>query len=49
MNAAWLRGVRDLLNWVLGDRDNSPLRGVVVHQPPLCELDFEEEVTGQIA
>ena len=25
MNAAWLRGVRDLLDWVLGERAASPL------------------------
>ena len=25
MHAAWLRGVRDLLDWVLGDRPTAPL------------------------
>ena len=33
MNAAWLRGVRDLLDWVLGERAASPLCGRTVGLP----------------
>ena len=32
MNAAWLRGVHDLLDWVLGDRPAAPLSDA----PPAC-------------
>lgn len=49
MNAAWLRGVRDLLNWVLGEHDVSPLRSRFVVRPPLDELTFEDEAAQEIA
>ena len=38
MNAAWLQGVRDLLNWVLGDEYVSPLRNRFMVRPPLDPL-----------
>lgn len=48
MNAAWLRGVRDLLDWVLGDRDTSPLLGETKAWPALHELTFEDEAAEAI-
>jgi hypothetical protein len=42
MNAAWLRGVRDLLDWVLDDRAASPLRGRLVGLPNTYDLTYEE-------
>ena len=49
MNAAWLRGVRDLLNWVLGEHYVSPLRNRFMVRPPLDYLVFEEEAAEEIA
>ena len=49
MNAAWLRGVRDLLNWVLGDRSDSPLCGRTIQRPALSELDFEDDAADEVA
>lgn len=49
MNAAWLRGIRDLFDWVLGDRDVSPLRGRTLAEPPLQELDLEDEAAEEIS
>jgi hypothetical protein len=42
MNAAWLRGVRDLLDWVLGDRQTSPLGQQVPKLPTASDLDHED-------
>jgi hypothetical protein len=42
MNAAWLRGVRDLLDWVLGERMNSPLGQRVAGMPATHDLDRED-------
>lgn len=42
MNAAWLRGVRDLLDWVLGDRSASPLGQQVAGLPTVEDLDQED-------
>jgi len=42
MNAAWQRGVRDLLDWVLGDRPDGPLTARAVGMPPVHELSYEE-------
>lgn len=42
MNAAWQRGVRDLLDWVLGDRPASPLSGRIVGLPTVRDLSAEE-------
>lgn len=49
MNAAWLGGVHDLLNWALGDQDVSPLLGRTLTKPPLQELDIEDEAAEEIA
>ena len=50
MNAAWLRGVRDLLDWVLGDRDLSPLRKRTMEGlPELHQLAFEDEAAEKVA
>ena len=49
MNAAWLRGVRDLLNRVLGDEYVSPLRNRFMVRPPLDNLSIEEEASEEIA
>jgi hypothetical protein len=42
MNAAWLRGVHDLLGWVLGDQPVSPLGQQVVGLPAPHDLDYED-------
>jgi hypothetical protein len=42
MNAAWLRGVRDLLTWVLGERDAAPLCNRTVGLPTTYDLTYEE-------
>lgn len=42
MNAAWLRGVRDLLDWVLGERVNSPSGERIVGLPTADDLDRED-------
>jgi hypothetical protein len=42
MNAAWLRGSRDLLDWVLGERTASPLCGQVVGLPTVHDLTYED-------
>src|SRR6266568_1038686 len=42
MNAAWLRGVRDLLDWVLGGRVLSPLGQRVANLPTALDLDYED-------
>jgi hypothetical protein len=42
MNAAWLRGVRDLLDWILGGRPLSPLGQRVVGLPTARDLDQED-------
>ena len=49
MNAAWLQGVRDLLNWVLGEHYVSPLRNRFMVRPPLDNLSIEEEASEEIA
>ena len=49
MNVAWLQGVRDLLNWVLGDKHVSPLRNRFVVRPALDYLTFEDEAAEEIA
>ena len=49
MNAAWLRGVRDLLNWVLGDEYTSPLCNRFIVRPPPDYLVFEEEAAEETA
>jgi hypothetical protein len=48
MNAAWLRGVRDLLDWVLGDRMASPLCGRTVGLPTAYDLTYEEGTADHV-
>jgi hypothetical protein len=48
MNAAWLRGVRDLLTWVLGERDTSPLCGRTIGLPTTYDLTYEEAAANQV-
>jgi len=48
MNAAWLRGVRDLLGWVLGERAVSPLCGRTVGLPTVYDLTFEDALAGEV-
>jgi hypothetical protein len=42
MNAAWLHGVRDLLDWVLGERAASPLGQRVARLPTVHDLEYED-------
>ena len=42
MNAAWLRGVRDLLDWVLGERPASPLCCRAIGLPVVYDLTYED-------
>jgi hypothetical protein len=42
MNAAWLRGVRDTLCWVLGETATSPICQRTVGLPTTYELTYEE-------
>jgi hypothetical protein len=48
MNAAWLRGVRDLLTWVLGQCDFSPLCNRTVGPPTTYDLTYEEAAADPI-
>jgi hypothetical protein len=48
MNAAWLRGVRDILTWVLGECDASPLCGRTVGLPATYDLTYEEAAADPI-
>ena len=48
MNAAWLRGVRDLLDWVLGDRPTAPLSGRSVNLPMAYDLTHEESIADDV-
>ena len=48
MNAAWLRGVRDLLTWVLGQCDASPLCDRTVGLPTTYDLTYEEAAADPI-
>jgi hypothetical protein len=48
MNAAWLCAVRDLLDWVLGDRSTAPLSGRAVDTPTAYDLTHEENIADDI-
>jgi hypothetical protein len=48
-NAAWLRGVRDQLDWILGDRPDSPLCHRAVGLPTIYDLTYEESAARDIA
>jgi hypothetical protein len=47
MRAAWLRGVRDLLGWVLGDRPAAPLCRRA-GQPSTYELTYEDTAADEV-
>jgi hypothetical protein len=49
MHTAWLRGVRDLLDWVLGDRPTSPLGQQVAGLPTVHDLGYEDLQAGDVA
>ena len=48
MNAAWLRGVRDLLTWVLGEHPKSPLCGRTVGMPAAYDLTYEDAAAEDV-
>ncbi len=48
MNAAWLRGVRDLLDWVLGDTAAAPLCGRSVGLPSTSHLHYEDAAANVV-
>jgi hypothetical protein len=48
MNAAWLRGVRDLLTWVLGESTASPLRQRAVGLPTAYDLTYEDAAADDV-
>jgi hypothetical protein len=48
MNAAWLRGVRDLLDWVLGERADSPLGGRTIGLPAKHDLTYEDAAADDV-
>jgi len=48
MNAAWLRGVHDLLDWVLGDRPAAPLSAQTIRLPSLYDLTYEEAAADDV-
>jgi len=48
MNAAWLRGVRDLLQWVLGECPASPLCGRTARQPTTYDLIYEDAAADDV-
>ena len=48
MNAAWLRGVRDLLDWVLGERPTSPLCRRTIGLPTAYDLTYEDAAAQDV-
>ena len=48
-NAAWQRGIRDLLDWVLGDRPSAALTGRAVGLPTVYDLTYEEATASDVA
>jgi hypothetical protein len=48
MNAAWLRGVHDILAWVLGECPTSPLCARAVGLPAIYDLNYEEAAAGRV-
>jgi hypothetical protein len=49
MHAAWLHGVRDLLDWVLGDLVTSPLGQQAVGLPTAHDLEYEDLQADDVA
>jgi hypothetical protein len=48
MYAAWLRGVRDLLGWVLGDFPAAPLCQRTGGRPSTYELTYEDAAANEV-
>ena len=48
MNAAWLRGVRDILTWVMGECPASPLCERTVGLPATYDLTYEEAAADNV-
>lgn len=48
MNAAWQRGVRDLLDWVLCERPDAPLTARIVDMPTVNDLSYEEVAASDV-
>jgi hypothetical protein len=48
MNAAWLRGVRDILAWVVGETPASPLCRRAVDLPTTYDLTYEESAADDV-
>jgi hypothetical protein len=48
MNAAWMRGVRDILTWVLGETPASPLCQRTVGLPTTYDLTYEESAAADV-
>ena len=48
MHAAWLRGVRDLLDWVLGESAAGPLCGRPVDLPSTSDLHYEADAANVV-
>jgi hypothetical protein len=49
VRVAWLRGIRDQLDWVLGDRPDSPLCHRIASLPTVYDLTYEEIAASEIA
>jgi hypothetical protein len=48
MKAAWLRGVRDLLTWILGEHPTSPLCRRTVGMPTAYDLTYEDAAADDV-
>ncbi len=48
MNAAWLRGVRDLLTWAIGEDPISPLSKRAISLPTVYDLSYEETAANEV-
>jgi hypothetical protein len=49
MDTAWLGGVADLLDWVLGDRPAAPLSGHATGLPTAYDLTYEDAAAAEAA
>ena len=49
LDTIWLRGVRDLLEWVLGERDSSPLCQRNTELPTAYDLTYEDSAAAEVA
>jgi hypothetical protein len=48
MDGAWCQGVRDLLDWVLGERAGSPLFGRAIGLPSRYDLTYEDAAADDV-